>query len=187
MKSSNCQQQWIIEKFCLVWPIMLISAVALMLNSCAPEKKPTPPEIKGPVVRLQPSDYPRFDDDMLYDGLSHGVRKTLAYLKQRPPDYRYHFGEDSFTAAHLIGTLEHFLDEYEAHIYEKRCPAKICKSLIRIEIIDGLCTGCTLCARNCPVNAISGERRQTHVIDPDICIKCGICEQLCPYDAIEIK
>ena len=84
-------------------------------------------------------------------------------------------------------TLEHFLDEYEAHIYEKRCPAKVCKALIRFEIIDGLCTGCTLCARNCPVDAISGERRQLHVIDPDICIQCGICEQLCPYDAIEIK
>ncbi len=83
-------------------------------------------------------------------------------------------------------TLEHFLDEYEAHIYEKRCPAKVCRNLIRFEIIDGPCTGCTLCARNCPVDAISGERRQTHVIDPDICIKCGICEQLCPYDAIEI-
>jgi NADH:ubiquinone oxidoreductase subunit F (NADH-binding)/NAD-dependent dihydropyrimidine dehydrogenase PreA subunit len=84
-------------------------------------------------------------------------------------------------------TLEHFLDEYEAHINEKRCPAKVCKSLIRFEIIDGKCTGCTLCARNCPVQAISGERRETHVIDPDICIKCGICEQLCPYDAIEIE
>ena len=84
-------------------------------------------------------------------------------------------------------TLEHFLDEYEAHIYEKRCPAKVCKALIRFEIIDELCTGCTLCARNCPVDAISGERRQLHLIDPDICIQCGICEQLCPYDAIEIK
>jgi NADH:ubiquinone oxidoreductase subunit F (NADH-binding) len=86
----------------------------------------------------------------------------------------------------VVSTLTHFLDEYEAHIYEKRCPAKVCKSLIRFEIIDGPCTGCSLCARNCPVNAISGERRQTHVIDPDICIKCGICEQICPYDAIEI-
>lgn len=84
-------------------------------------------------------------------------------------------------------TLEHFLDEYEAHIYEKRCPAKVCKALIRFEIQEDLCTGCTLCARNCPVDAISGERRQLHVIDPDICIKCGICEQLCPYDAIEIE
>ncbi len=84
-------------------------------------------------------------------------------------------------------TLEHFLDEYEAHIYDKTCPAKVCRALIRFEIIDGICTGCTLCARNCPVNAISGERRQTHVIDPDVCIKCGICEQLCPYDAIVIK
>lgn len=83
-------------------------------------------------------------------------------------------------------TLEHFLDEYEAHIYEKRCPARVCKSLIRFEILDGPCTGCTLCARNCPVDAIAGERRQTHVIDPDVCIKCGICEQLCPYDAIVI-
>lgn len=83
-------------------------------------------------------------------------------------------------------TLEHFLDEYKAHIFEKRCPAKVCKPLIRFEIMDDLCTGCTLCARNCPVDAISGERRQAHLIDPDICIKCGICEQLCPYDAIEI-
>jgi NADH:ubiquinone oxidoreductase subunit F (NADH-binding) len=84
-------------------------------------------------------------------------------------------------------TLEHFLNEYEAHIYDKTCPAKVCRALIRFEIIDGICTGCTLCARNCPVDAISGERRKTHIIDPDICIKCGICEQLCPYDAIEIK
>ncbi len=83
--------------------------------------------------------------------------------------------------------LKHFRAEYEAHIYEKKCPSKVCKSLIRYEIIDGACTGCTVCARNCPVNAISGERRQTHVIDPDVCVRCGICKQVCNFNAIEIK
>lgn len=83
--------------------------------------------------------------------------------------------------------LKHFRSEYEAHIYEKKCPSKVCKSLIRYEIIDGTCTGCTVCARNCPVNAISGERRQTHIIDPDVCVRCGICMQVCNFNAIEIN
>ena len=83
-------------------------------------------------------------------------------------------------------TLKHFMDEYKAHIYEKRCPSKVCRSLIKFEIIDGPCTGCTVCARNCPVNAITGERKQTHVIDQDICIKCGICYQVCQFDAINV-
>lgn len=83
-------------------------------------------------------------------------------------------------------TLKHFRHEYEAHIYEKKCPSKVCKALIRYEIKPDLCTGCTVCARNCPSNAISGERRQPHVIDPDICIRCGICMQVCNFNAIEI-
>ncbi|MCX6054641.1 MAG: NADH-quinone oxidoreductase subunit NuoF [Chloroflexi bacterium] len=83
--------------------------------------------------------------------------------------------------------LKHFRSEYEAHIYDKSCPAKVCKSLIRYEIIAGTCTGCTVCARNCPVNAISGERRQTHIIDPDVCVRCGICMQVCNFNAIVIK
>jgi NADH:ubiquinone oxidoreductase subunit F (NADH-binding)/Pyruvate/2-oxoacid:ferredoxin oxidoreductase delta subunit len=84
-------------------------------------------------------------------------------------------------------TLKYFRDEYEAHIYEKRCPAKVCKALIRFEIEAEPCTGCTVCARNCPVNAITGERRKLHVIDPDTCVRCGICMQVCNFNAIVIR
>ncbi|MBN2046768.1 MAG: NADH-quinone oxidoreductase subunit NuoF [Anaerolineaceae bacterium] len=86
----------------------------------------------------------------------------------------------------VVSTLTHFRDEYEAHIYEKRCPAKVCRALIRYEINPDVCTGCTLCARNCPVNAISGERRQAHVIDPEVCTRCGICSQVCNFNAVEV-
>jgi NADH:ubiquinone oxidoreductase subunit F (NADH-binding)/(2Fe-2S) ferredoxin/NAD-dependent dihydropyrimidine dehydrogenase PreA subunit len=86
----------------------------------------------------------------------------------------------------VISTLKHFRHEYEAHIYEKRCPAKVCRPLIRFEVQAESCTGCTVCARNCPVEAISGERRQTHTIDPQTCIHCGICVQVCNFNAIEV-
>jgi NADH:ubiquinone oxidoreductase subunit F (NADH-binding) len=86
----------------------------------------------------------------------------------------------------VVSTLKHFREEYEAHIYEKRCPARVCRALIRYEILEGVCTGCTVCARNCPVDAISGERRQLHTIDPETCIRCGICMQVCNFNAIEV-
>jgi len=87
----------------------------------------------------------------------------------------------------VVSTLKHFRDEYEIHIKEKRCPAKVCKALIRYEILPDFCTGCTVCARNCPTGAITGERRQTHVIDTETCIRCGICMQVCNFNAIVIR
>lgn len=87
----------------------------------------------------------------------------------------------------VLSTLKYFRDEYEAHIYDKRCPAKVCRALIRYEILPDACTGCTVCARNCPVGAISGERRQPHSINPDVCIRCGICMQVCNFNSITIN
>lgn len=87
----------------------------------------------------------------------------------------------------VVSTLKYFRREYEAHIYEKRCPAKVCRGLIAYEVAEDVCTGCTVCARNCPVNAISGERRQPHKIDPDVCIRCGICMQVCNFNAIVVN
>lgn len=87
----------------------------------------------------------------------------------------------------VVSTLKFFLNEYKAHIYDKKCPAKVCRALIRFDILEGICTGCTVCARNCPVEAISGERRKLHVIDTETCIRCGICVQVCNFNAIEVS
>ena len=86
----------------------------------------------------------------------------------------------------VLSTIKYFRQEYEAHIYEKKCPAKVCRALIEYKVDPDLCIGCTRCARNCPVNAISGKPKEKHVIDPDICIRCGICKQVCPVAAIDV-
>lgn len=85
----------------------------------------------------------------------------------------------------VLSTLRYFRDEYEAHIKDKRCPARSCKSLIAYTIDPDKCVGCTACARACPVNAINGEIRKVHEIDQDICIKCGSCYEVCRFDAVK--
>ncbi len=84
----------------------------------------------------------------------------------------------------ILSTMNHFLDEYEAHINEKRCPAGVCKSLLNYYILTDKCRGCTLCARNCPVQAISGSVKSPHVIDTAKCIRCGQCIAHCRFGAI---
>lgn len=84
----------------------------------------------------------------------------------------------------VLSTLHYFRDEYEAHCIEKRCPAGVCKRLVRFVIEEDKCKGCTACARACPVNAISGEVRKPHQIDTRKCIKCGACMETCRFNAI---
>ena len=85
----------------------------------------------------------------------------------------------------VVSTIRNFRSEYEAHIYEKRCPAGACQKLRRIEIDPALCKGCSRCARGCPVNAISGEIKKPFVIDQSKCIKCGVCVTTCAFHAIK--
>jgi NADH-quinone oxidoreductase subunit F len=113
------------------------------------------------------------EDIDLLESLSEHVGKTsLCGLGQLAPNP-------------VKTTLKYFRDEYLAHVNDKKCPAGVCRSLIEIKIDPEKCTGCTACVRVCPVNAISGERKQPHIIDQDKCTRCGMCIEKCRFDAID--
>jgi NADH:ubiquinone oxidoreductase subunit F (NADH-binding)/(2Fe-2S) ferredoxin len=106
--------------------------------------------------------------------LSHVIKDTsLCGLGQTAPNP-------------VLSTMENFWEEYVEHVQDQKCRSSVCKSLMRYYVIPENCVGCTACARNCPVNCISGERKQVHEIDQSACIKCGACMEKCKFNAIEI-
>ena len=84
----------------------------------------------------------------------------------------------------VLSTMKYFRDEYIAHVVDKKCPAGVCKSMLKFLIADDTCKRCGICKKNCPVNAISGDKDNPFVIDQDKCIKCGLCMEKCPFKSI---
>lgn len=113
------------------------------------------------------------DLNLLEDLAGHISKSSLCGLGQLAPNP-------------VLTTIKYFREEYEVHIKEQRCPSGVCKALITIRIEEENCTGCTACAKVCPVQAITGERKKLHTIDPEICTRCRICIDTCKFDAIEV-
>ena len=87
----------------------------------------------------------------------------------------------------MLTTIRYFRDEYEAHIHDKRCPAGVCTSLVNFGIDSEACKGCGLCLKDCPTDAISGEKKAPHRMDETVCVQCGVCYEACPFDAITVE
>jgi ferredoxin len=87
----------------------------------------------------------------------------------------------------VLSTIRYFREEYEAHIWAKKCPAKVCKPLITFTVAEDVCTGCQLCRLKCPAEAIEGAKKKAHRILQEKCIKCGTCFDSCKFDAVSVE
>jgi NADH:ubiquinone oxidoreductase subunit F (NADH-binding)/ferredoxin len=115
------------------------------------------------------------EDLEILKNLSHVIKDTaLCGLGQTSPNP-------------VLSTIDHFWDEYIAHVVDKKCPAGQCKAMKQYIIDTETCIGCTACARNCPVGAISGEKKMPHTVNQDLCIKCNACYEKCKFNSISIK
>jgi len=124
------------------------------------------------LIRISEGDGTMEDIDTLEELSQNIIKGSLCGLGQTAPNP-------------VLTTLKYFKDEYIAHIKDKTCPAGVCTSLLKYEIIEDKCVGCTVCAMKCPVKCISGERKKVHKIDQVACIKCGACYDACKFSAIK--
>ena len=114
----------------------------------------------------------REGDIELLEKLSLGIKSTsLCGLGQTAPNP-------------VLSTLKYFREEYEAHIRDKKCPAKTCREMLTYSVLEDFCKGCGACLRACPAGAITGEKKKPHKIDPDICVRCGACFDVCKFKSV---
>lgn len=125
------------------------------------------------ILRRITSGKGREDDIRKLEKLCAGIKSTsLCGLGQTAPNP-------------VLSTLKYFREEYESHIREKKCPAKVCKALLTYSILEDVCTGCGACLRACPAKAITGQKKKTHSIDQVKCIQCGACFDVCKFKSVE--